>query len=206
MDPGGGYGWRAGRTGATPYGLGRRALRASTPRDSRPLGVLLLPEPLERFSLRAQASDLLQAPGVLAVEPARVSYEAYLRLPLGVGDGMAAIQAKRLKLPGVPRFVLIFGALQYPLARSLISEYPDCELWYAPEPAAAEGSRKQRERLEELHIAADHRATLRFTVEQLAGQERFPTSVWERVERLGIESGRLGSERADVKPFGRHGR
>src|SRR5690348_5128836 len=123
MDPGGGYGWRAGRAGAArPYGLARRALRAQEPRDTRPLGVLLLPRDLEDFELRAQASDLLRAPGVLAIEPARMSYESYLRLPLGVGDGLAAIQAKRLRLPGVPRFLLIFGPLQYPLARSIISD------------------------------------------------------------------------------------
>jgi hypothetical protein len=198
MDPGGGYGWRAGRAGASPYGLARRALRASEPHDTRPLGVLLLPRELEEFPLRAQAEDLLRAPGVLAVEPARISYESYLRLPLGVGDGMAAIQAKRLKLPGVPRFVLIFGALQYPLARSLISEHPDCELWYVPDPREHDLAPRRRERLDELHIAAEHRATLTFAVYELRKEDRFPPTVWARVESLGIESGRLGSERPDI--------
>jgi hypothetical protein len=198
MDPGGGYGWRAGKAGASPYNLARRAMRASDPRDSRPLGVLLLPRELEQFAMGALASDLLRAPGVLAVEPARISYESYLRLPLGVGDGMAAIQAKRLKLPGVPRFILIFGALQYPLARALISEHPDCELWYVPDPAAPELSPRRRERLEELHIAAGQRASLTFAAHQLMAEDHFPSTVWERVERLGVESGRLGSERPDV--------
>jgi hypothetical protein len=199
MDPGGGYGWRAGRAGAgSPYGLARRALRAADPRDTRPLGVLLLPRDLDDFELRAQATDLLRAPGVLAVEPARMSYRSYLRLPLGVGDGVAAVQAKRLRLPGVPRFVLIFGALQYPLARSLIADHPDCELWYAPEPAAEETSRKRRERLEELHLAAESRAALTFDVADLRAADRFPAGAWARMERLGVESGRLGSERPDV--------
>jgi hypothetical protein len=205
MDPGGGYGWRAGRAGVRPYGLARRALRAQEPRDTRPLGVLLLPRDLEDFELRAQASDLLRAPGVLAIEPARMSYESYLRLPLGVGDGLAAIQAKRLRLPGVPRFLLIFGPLQYPLARSIISDHPDCELWYAPQAAGEETSARRRERLEELHVAAEGRAALTFSVRELSASERFAPAVWTRVERLGVESGRLGSERPDVNPFGIHG-
>jgi hypothetical protein len=205
MDPGGGYGWRAGLEGASPFGVGRRALRAQQPRDNRPLGVLVLPQRLETFSLRELATDLLHAPGVVAIEPARMSYEAYLRLPVGVGDGLAAVQAKRLRLPGVPRFLLIFGALQYPLARSLISEHPDCELWYAPETVDLESSDKRRERFAELHIAADARAALTFSVDQLRVEDRFPPAVWDRLERLGIESGRLGSERSDVNPNGIHG-
>jgi hypothetical protein len=199
MDPGGGYGWRAGRAGVRPFGLAQRALRASDPRDTRPLGVLVLPSRLEAFGLRAQAEDLLRAPGVLAIEPGRMSFDSYLRMPLGVGDGLAALQAKRLRLPGVPRFVLIFGALQYPLARSIISEHPDCELWYVPDAdVPEERSRGRRERREELHIAAGHRAALIFSVADLEAAERFPPSVWARVENLGIESGRLGSERPDV--------
>ena len=206
MDPGGGYGWRAGRAGVRPFGLAQRALRASDPRDTRPLGVLILPRQLEAFGLRAQASDLLRAPGVLAIEPPRLSFESYLRLPLGVGDGLAALQAKRLRLPGIPRFVLIFGALQYPLARSIISEHPDCELWYVPETdVPEERSRGRRERRQELHIAAGGRAALIFSVAELEVSERFPPSVWARLEGLGIESGRLGSERPDVNPHGIHG-
>jgi hypothetical protein len=199
MDPGGGYGQR-------PYGLGRRALRApQDPRTLRPIGVLLLPRVLERFALRAQAADLMRAPGVVAIEPARMSYESYLRLPLGVGDGIAAIQAKRLSLPGLPHVALIFSPLQYPLARALIAEHPECELWYAPEEREPEKSRKRRERLQELDLAASERAALRFSVDQLRQDERFPAGGWARLEKLGIESGRLGSERPDVNPDGIHG-
>ena len=59
-----------------------------------------------------------------------MSYGAYLRLPVSVGDGLAATQARRLKLPGVPRVIVIFHPLQYPLARGLIARHPDAELWY----------------------------------------------------------------------------
>ena len=59
-----------------------------------------------------------------------MSYGAYLRLPASVADGLAATQARRLKLPGVPRVIVIFHPLQYPLARGLIARHPDAELWY----------------------------------------------------------------------------
>ena len=184
MDPRGGHGRRRGP-----------ALRAPDPYATRPLGVLLLPRPLERFVLRAQATDLLRAPGVVAIEPARVSYEAYLRLPAGIGDGIAAVQARRLQLPGTPRAVLIFGALQYPLARALLFEHPGCQLWYAPEDTPPDSSRGRRERLEELHLAAAARAAVTPAIDELLAGERFPPSLWAWLEGLGIESGRLGSER-----------
>ena len=94
-DPAGGYGWRSG-TG--PYSLGRIAEQADEAgREPPPIGVLLLPRTLESFILRDQAEDLLSAPGIVAVEPARISYGAYLRLPASVGDGLAATQARRLQ-------------------------------------------------------------------------------------------------------------
>jgi hypothetical protein len=159
---------------------------------------MLLPRRLEDFALQSQAEDLMRAPGIVLVEPARVSYEAYLRLPTGVGDGIAAIQAQRLTLPGTPRLVVVFGPLQYPLARALISLHPGCELWYVPPAEPPKGSRRRRERVEELHLAAGARATLYFDVDTLMADERFPASGWARVESLGIESGRLGSERPGI--------
>src|SRR5258705_5282448 len=114
-DPGGGYGWRSGeRPGASPYslrGLSARAGKAGG--EHRPLCVLLLPRELEQFILRDQAEDLLSAPGVVAIEPARVPYGAYLRLPAPVADGLAATQARRLKLPGTPAAIVIFHPLPY---------------------------------------------------------------------------------------------
>lgn len=169
-----------------------------TPYDARPLGIMLLPRRLEDFALESQAADLMRAPGIVTVEPARVSYEAYLRMPTGVGDGIASIQARRLPLPGTPRLVIIFGPLQYPLARALIAIHAGCELWYVPAAGPPEGSRGRRERIEELHIQAGARATLYFDLDTLTAQERFPASGWARLESLGIESGRLGSERPGI--------
>ena len=135
--------------------------------------MLLLPRELERFILRDQAEDLLTAPGVVAVEPARISYGAYLRLPASVGDGLAATQARRLKLPGVPRAIVIFHPLQYPLARGLIARHPDAELWYwrwDRYEAAYDATPRQRERLDDLHLAASLRAAVNIVVSDALGE------------------------------------
>jgi hypothetical protein len=163
-DPGGGYGWRSA---STPYGRAAdRAMRSNEDRRP-PIAVLLLPEGLEEFVLRDQAEDLLTAPGVVAVEPARMSYGTYLRLPASVADGVAATQARRLRLPGRPRVIVIFHPLQYPLARGLIAHHPDAELWYwrwDRYDASHGTSRRRRERLEDLHLAAALRAEVNVVV------------------------------------------
>src|SRR3954471_23652109 len=165
-DPGGGFGWRSA---STPWGAAaNRAMRGEQP-ALPPIGVLLLPRALEQFILRDQAEDLLTAPGVVAVEPARMSYGTYLRLPASVADGVAATQGRpprpprRLRLPGRPRVIVIFHPLQYPLARGLIAHHPDAELWYwrwDRYEAAYDASRRQKARLEELHLAASMRAAV----------------------------------------------
>jgi glycosyltransferase involved in cell wall biosynthesis len=167
-DPGGGYGWRGG---GSPYGLKRLASRVPA-EDGRPLCVLLLPRMLEQFILRDQAEDLLTGPGVVAIEPARVPYGAYLRVPGAVADGLAATQARRLRLPGTPAAIVIFHPLQYPLARALISEHPDCELWYwrwDRYEVAYDASKRHRSRLQELHELAVQRASLTIVVSDALG-------------------------------------
>jgi hypothetical protein len=164
-EPGGGHGWRAARH-VPGYGLGRLAERAM-PGEDRPLCVLLLTEgprgePIER---------LLTAPGVVGVDPARLSYRAAARLPAGIADGLAAVQARRMKLPGVAYAVAMLDPLQYPLARALLGVHRGAELWYGGEGEGPPDA-------------------FRFDP---SGRE-----VWERMERLGIESGRLGSERPDI--------
>jgi glycosyltransferase involved in cell wall biosynthesis len=113
---------------------------------------------------------------VIAIEPARVSYGAYLRLPMVVAEGLAMTQARRLDLPGTPRAIVIFHPLQYPLARALIAEHRDAELWYwrwDRYEVAYDASKRRRERLEELHEAAVRRASLTIAVnDALADLER----------------------------------
>src|SRR3954468_8411905 len=169
-DPGGGFGWRSA---STPWGAAaNRAMRGEEP-ELPPIAVLLLPRALGQFILREQAQDPLSAPGVVAVEPARMSYGAYLRLPASVTDGLAATQARRLRLPGVPRVIVIFHPLQYPLARGLIAQYPDAELWYwrwDRYEMAYDASPRQRGRLEELHLAATFRAERIIVVSEALGE------------------------------------
>ena len=117
--------------------------------------VLLLPRPLERFHLEAQARELLSAPGAVAVDPARLPVA---RLPATVAAGLAVGQAKRMRLPGTPAAVAIFHPLQFYLAGALLARHHGAELWYGePEPEGRGG-------LEELHTAAAERAALTFPV------------------------------------------
>jgi hypothetical protein len=132
-----------------------------------PIAVLLLPRTLERFILREQAEDLLRAPGVIALEPARVPYGAFGRLPEALGDALAAAQARRLKLPGKPGVVVVYHPLQYPLARAIAARHPGCEIWYCRwdrYECAYDAGPKLRRRLEELHEMAAERSSLTFAV------------------------------------------
>jgi hypothetical protein len=206
----GGYGFRTGRV-ANPWSMSRVAEKAA-PIERRPLCLLLLPGALDAFPLRAHAEDLLAGPGVLAVDPPRLGRSG--RMPASVVDGLAVGSGRRMKLPGFPRVLVIFDPLQYPYARGLIMAYPDAELWYwRHAPLSLRGSRRRRERVEELHLAASFRAGLIVVtsedlraVAQEEGHEPLllePTDdphadnapLWERLEARGVESGRLGSER-----------
>ena len=91
---------------------------------------------------------------------------------------VAPRQAKRMRLPGVPHALAVFDALQIPLAGALISRHPEAELWSlaGPDPQAD------------------------FTLDIATATDLRPA--WERMERLGIESGRLGSERAALRRGG----
>lgn len=204
-DPGGGHGWRSARHLPRQRGgilsLGRIADRAD-PTAGRPLCVLLLPQPLEAIDARERIDDLLTGPSVVAVDPARISYHALSRLPEALHAGLAAGQARRLGLPGAPRAIVLFGGLQYPLARGLLAEYPDAQLWLAAsaEDVPVAASARVRGRVGDLTGMAAMRADLRFP---WPGPETEPASarnadLWARIERLGIASGRLGSQRPDV--------
>jgi hypothetical protein len=127
--------------------------------------VLLLPERLERMEARAQIERLLTAPGTVAVEPPR------MRVGLTLARVVARRQVKRMKLPGVPHAIAVFQTLQLPLAAALIERNPEAELWSLGEPQAESDF-----------------------IRDLSAEDDLGPA-WERMERLGIETGRLGSER-----------
>ena len=154
--------------------------RSRGPVPDRGLCVLLLPARLEDLPARERAEDLLDAPCAVAVEPGAVGYGATGRLPGMLRERIAAGQARRMALPGRLRAVVVFASAQYPLARALLAEHPEAELWYGGGP----------------HEGAVARAALRFGGEPGGSARERNRPLWERMEALGLESGRLGSERA----------
>jgi hypothetical protein len=162
------------RRDAGAGGEGRLMHRRDAGAGGPPLLVLLLPCALEEFDLRERAEELLAAPGTLAVEPPRISYRVLGGLPPALAYAVARRQAKRMRLPGAPRAIALFDVHQVPLAVALAQRHAGAEVWQlGPEPAAGLDSA----------LVVDVGA---------AGDLR---GVWERAEALGIESGRLGSER-----------
>ena len=136
--------------------------------------LLLLPVPLERFELRERAQELLAAPGAVAVEPARISPGALGALPPTLGFSVARRQAKRMRLPGVPAAIAMFHVHQVPLAVALAQRHPGAALW---------------------QLGADPVEGLDSAFVLDLGAATDLRGVWKRIEALGIESGRLGSER-----------
>ena len=68
---------------------------------------------------------------------------------------------------------MIFHPLQYPLARSLIAQHPDAELWYwrwDRYEVAYDASPRRRARLEDLHLAASLRAAVTVVVSDALGE------------------------------------
>ena len=158
-----------------------------------PLAILLLPERLEDFALAEHARDLLRAPRVIALEPPRVSWTRLARLPEALALRTALRQAKRLKLPGRARVVIVYHPLQAMMGLGLLARHPDAELWYLR--AAAQGTAaepKLEQRVAELDDLARRRAALEISLDDLAPlpPERtwFEANelLWDRLEELEI--------------------
>lgn len=132
--------------------------------DGDPLCVLLLPGVLEEVVFARRGQDLLRAPNVVAVEPAR-------RAPGFLADRVARRLAKRL--PGRPRVIVAFREQEYGLARALLAHHPGAELWYA-------GSEEvPRERAAFVFDPADDPSGAPFQAN---------AELWNRLEALGIAS------------------
>ena len=162
---------RPTRSAASPSGP--RARPATSRRRS---AVLLLPRELESFILRDQAEDLLTAPGRRG---RRARPRALRRLPAAAGRRSPTAsrrrQARRLRLPGIPRAIVIFHPLQYPLARGLIAQHPDAELWYwrwDRYEVAYDASPRQRDAAGGPAPRRDLRAALTVVVSDALGRRR----------------------------------
>jgi hypothetical protein len=142
----------------------------------RPLVVLLLPGPLETLDIREPAEELLRSPSVIAVEPGRIAYGGLLRLPAPMAYRMTVRLARRLRLPGFARAVVLFHPRQFPFAHALVERHPGAELWYGHSGQQHAGPREQA-----LHERAIARAELTFTPSL---QEN--AQLWRRMAAIGL--------------------
>ena len=157
------------------HAVSHATVPAVRPPGDQALAVLLLPRPLEAFILREQAEDLLAAPGVVAVDPARLPYGAVGRMPDPIALAVAGMQARRLlrALPGTPRAVVVFHPFQVPLAFALLARAPGAELWYGRwdrYEAAHDAGERTRARLARLHELAAKRSSLTFVASGALGE------------------------------------
>jgi hypothetical protein len=141
----------------------------------QPLLVLLLPQRLEQFDLEQPVRDLLQADGVVAVDPSRVPLA---RMVPTVAARAAMGQARRMRLPGTPRAVAVFHPFQFYLAGALLARHPRAELWYGRPEAAEIGV--------EFDAQLAERAALTMSAEQLLAIAPL------RMAELGIATGSSG--------------
>lgn len=120
---------------------------------SEPLAVLLLPARLEEFELAGHARELLAIPRVIALEPGRFRTPRFLR------EAAAERGARRLRLPGEPRLLVLYHPYQYPLARALSARYEKAELWYVRPDLGQIGGDDSGDELADLDRLARERAT-----------------------------------------------
>jgi hypothetical protein len=103
------------------------------------MAVLLLPGALEGFEREDHARGLLSIPRVVALEASSRRAPAWLR------NAAPMRQAKRLRLPGELRMIILYHPEQYPLARALSGQHADAELWYLPPDRAGLSGRTPEE-------------------------------------------------------------
>ena len=145
------------------------------PQVTEPLCVLLLPARLEEFVLADHARALLDIPRVLALEPGR------FRTPRVLRQSAAAHTAKRLRLPGDPRVLVLYHPRQYLLARAMCARYQQAELWYVlPDPSELDPE------AEELDLLSRERAT----PARMLSREEPPEPLRQRLRELEIVSSR----------------
>jgi hypothetical protein len=114
--------------------------------DDESMAVILLPGPLEGFEREEHARSLLSIPRVVALEASRRRTPAWLR------NAAPLRQARRLRLPGRLRAVILYHPAQYPLARALCAQHGGAELWYLP-PERDRVSGRTAEETQELLVS-----------------------------------------------------
>jgi hypothetical protein len=124
--------------------------------DEESMAIILLPCPLEGFERRDHARSLLSIPRVVGLEA------SVRRTPSWLRNAAALRQARRLRLPGTLRMIVLYHPAQYPLARALGDQHDQAELWYLP-PRRSDVSGRDAEETQEL-LASDSLARDRSTL------------------------------------------
>jgi hypothetical protein len=149
------------------------------------IAILLLPGPLEGFEREAHARSLLSIPRVLALEASE------RRIPSWLRNALPLRQARRLRVPGRLRVVVLYDPAQYPLARALCGAHEQAELWYLP-PERSEVSGRDAEETRELlvsdSLARDRSAR---TLTETPGADSYDDPLRLRLRELDVISGRV---------------
>jgi hypothetical protein len=153
--------------------------------DDESMAVLLLPGALEGFEREDHARSLLSIPRVVALEASRRRPPSWLR------NAAPIRQARRLRLPGRLRVVILYHPAQYPLARALCGQHDEAELWYLP-PQRSGVSGRDAEDTQEL-LVSDSLARDRSvrTLTETPGGDSYDDPLRLRLRELDVISARV---------------
>ncbi|MGZ4170816.1 MAG: hypothetical protein ACXVR1_07460 [Solirubrobacteraceae bacterium] len=148
------------------------------------MAILLLPGPLDGFEREDHARSLLSIPRVVALEASRRRVPSWLR------NAAPMRQARRLRLPGELRMIVLYHPAQYPLARALRDHHDAAELWYLP-PHRSDVSGHDAEETRELLVAdslARDRSTR--TLTETPGGDSYDDPLRLRLRELDVINAR----------------
>ena len=148
------------------------------------MAILLLPGPLEGFEREDHARSLLSIPRVVALEASRRRAPSWLR------NAAPIRQARRLRLPGRLRVVVLYHPAQYPLARALGGQHDESELWYLPPDRAAVSGRNAEETQELLVADSLARDRAARTLTETPGGDSYDDPLRLRLRELDVINAR----------------
>jgi hypothetical protein len=149
------------------------------------LAVLLLPGPLEGFEREEHARSLLSIPRVVALEASQRRVPSWLR------NAAPLRQARRLRLPGQLRMVVLYDPAQYPLARALCAQHDDAELWYLPPDRASVSGRDAQETQELLAADSLARDRAAHTLAETPAGDSYDDPLRVRLHELDVINARF---------------
>jgi hypothetical protein len=148
------------------------------------MAILLLPGPLEDFERQEHAASLLSIPRVVALEASKRRAPSWLR------NAVPMRQARRLRLPGRLRMVVLYHPAQYPLARALCAHHEEAELWYLPPERTGVSGRSAQETQELLATDSLARDRSTRTLTETPAGDSYDDPLRLRLHELEVISGR----------------